>query len=153
VEGGIMCLSEALITFAANGEVLGRIGNRARHAAPHGVFRCRDAADGRERWIAIAIHDDADWRTLVAAMDHPAWATEASLASAAGRLARIGEVECHIDGWTRTHDAGPLAERLHWEGTDAAPVSDLGDVHDAPQLGHRPHSRAVDSLVLGRRPA
>ncbi len=153
VEGGIVCLSEALITFAANGEVLGRIGNRARHAAPHGVFRCRDAADGRERWIAIAIHDDADWRTLVAAMDHPAWATDASLAAAGGRLARIGEVECHIDGWTRTHDAGPLAERLQQAGIDAAPVRDLGDVHDDPQLAHRRHFREVDHPVLGRHPA
>src|SRR5258705_5331569 len=106
------CLGEALLTYTANGEVLGRIGNRARHAAPHGVFRCKDADDGRERWIAIAIHDDADWRKLVTAMGNPAWATDPSLASAAGRLARVGEVECHVDGWTRADDARALTTRL-----------------------------------------
>jgi len=153
VEGGLVCLSEALVTFAANGEVLGRIGNRARHAVPHGVFRCRDAADGRERWIAIAIHDDADWRKLVAAMGDPAWATDASLAAVAGRQTRIGEVECHLDGWTREHDARPLAERLQAAGLDAAPVLDLGDLHDDPQLAHRRHFREVEHPVIGRHPA
>jgi benzylsuccinate CoA-transferase BbsF subunit len=153
VEGGIVCLTEALLTFAANGEALGRIGNRARHAAPHGVFRCLDAADGRERWIAIAVHDDADWRALVGAMGKPAWATDASLATTAGRLARVGEVECHVDGWTRTQDARPLAERLQAAGVDAAPVLDLGDLHDDPQLAHRRHFRWVEHPVLGRHPA
>jgi benzylsuccinate CoA-transferase BbsF subunit len=153
VEGGIECLGEALLTFSANGEVLGRIGNRARHAAPHGVFRCRDAEDGRERWIAIAIHDDADWKRLVAAMDAPAWATDASLTATAGRLARVGEVECHVDGWTRGQDARTLAERLQQAGIDAAPVLDLGDLHDDPQLAHRRHFRWVEHPVLGRHPA
>jgi benzylsuccinate CoA-transferase BbsF subunit len=152
VEGGIICLSEALLTYSANGEALGRIGNRARHAAPHGVFRCKDADDGRERWIAIAVHDDADWRKLVAAMGSPAWA-DASLASVAGRLARIGEIECHVDGWTRGEDAHALAARLQAAGVDAAAVSDLGDLHDDPQLSHRRHFRYVDHPVLGRHPA
>jgi benzylsuccinate CoA-transferase BbsF subunit len=152
VEGGIICLSEALLTYSANGEALGRIGNRARHAAPHGVFRCKDADDGRERWIAIAVHDDADWRKLVAAMGSPAWA-DASLASVGGRLARTGEIECHVDGWTRGEDARALAARLQAASVDAAAVSDLGDLHDDPQLSHRRHFRYVDHPVLGRHPA
>jgi crotonobetainyl-CoA:carnitine CoA-transferase CaiB-like acyl-CoA transferase len=153
VEGGIACLGETLLTFAANGETVGRIGNRDRHAAPHGVFRCRDADDGRERWIAVAVHDDVDWRALVDAMGRPAWATDASLAAASGRLARVGEVECHLDGWTRTQDARALAERLQQAGLDAAPVLDLGDLHDDPQLVHRRHFRWVDHPVLGHHPA
>jgi benzylsuccinate CoA-transferase BbsF subunit len=153
VEGGIVCLSEALVTYAADGEAVGRIGNRSRHAAPHGVFRCRDAADGRERWIAIAVHDDHDWRALVDAMGRPAWAIDASLATSAGRLARIGEVECHLDGWTRTHEARPLAETLQAASIDAAPVLDLGDLHDDPQLAHRRHFRTVEHPVLGTHPA
>lgn len=153
VEGGVVCLSEALVTWAANGEALGRAGNRARHAVPHGVFRCQDTPDGRERWIALAVHDDADWKALVDAMGRPAWATDAGLAATAGRLARIGEVECHLDGWTRTHEAHALAERLQAAGIDAAPVLDLGDLHDDPQLAHRRHFREVAHPVLGRHPA
>src|SRR5205823_13534352 len=51
VEGGIVCLSESMITYAANGEILGRMGNRSRHEAPHGVFPCA----GKDRWVAIAV--------------------------------------------------------------------------------------------------
>jgi len=153
VEGGIVCLSEAMLTYTANGDVVGRIGNRSRHEAPHGVFRCRDATDGRERWIAIAVHDDVDWQRLVAAMGSPAWATDRSLATASGRLARVGEVECHVDGWTREHEAPALAERLQASGIDAAPVLDLGDLHDDRQLAHRRHFRWVEHPVLGRHPA
>src|SRR5262249_34060630 len=39
VEAGIVCLSESILTWTANGEALTRTGNRSRHAAPHGVFR------------------------------------------------------------------------------------------------------------------
>jgi benzylsuccinate CoA-transferase BbsF subunit len=153
VEGGIVCLSEALVTYAANGEVVGRAGNRSRHAAPHGVFRCADAPDGRERWIAIAVHGDDDWRRFVAAMGNPTWATDRSLATTAGRLGRVGELECQVEGWTRPQDARPLAERLQAAGVEAAPVLDLGDVHDDPQLAHRRQFRAVEHPVLGRHPA
>src|SRR5207244_553955 len=88
VEGGIVCLSESMITYAANGEILGRMGNRSRHEAPHGVFPCA----GKDRWEAIVVHDDEDWRRLVRAMGEPAWATDAGLATTAGRLARADEV-------------------------------------------------------------
>jgi crotonobetainyl-CoA:carnitine CoA-transferase CaiB-like acyl-CoA transferase len=83
----------------------------------------------------------------------PRWATDASLAAIGGRLARMGEVECHMDGWTRTHDARPLAETLQQAGIDAAPVLDLGDLHEDPQLAHRRHFREVDHPVIGRHPA
>src|SRR5581483_594716 len=73
VEGGIVCLTESIVTYTGTGEILTRMGNRSRDAAPHGVFRCADE-DGRERWVAIAVHDDADWRRFVDALGRPAWA-------------------------------------------------------------------------------
>jgi len=153
VEGGIVCLSEMIASYGANGEVLERRGNRSRQAAPHGVFRCRDAEDGRERWIAVAVHDDADWSRLADAMGRPAWALAPALATAAGRLEAVARIEAGVDEWTRHHDARPLAERLQAAGLDAAPVEDLGDLHEDPQLAHRRHFRAVRHPVLGEHPA
>jgi crotonobetainyl-CoA:carnitine CoA-transferase CaiB-like acyl-CoA transferase len=153
VEGGIVCLTENILTYTATGEILERNGNRSRHAAPHGVFRCRNHADGRERWLALAVHDDADWQTLVAEMDAPAWAHEPGLATAAGRLARVDDVERSVAAWAAEHDAPALAERLQAAGLDAAAVADLGDLHDDPQLAHRGHFAWVDHAVLGHHPA
>jgi benzylsuccinate CoA-transferase BbsF subunit len=151
VEAGIVCLTESMLAWTANGEVLGRMGNRSRHAAPHGVFRAADR-DGRERWIAIAVHDDADWARLVDALGRPAWATAPALATAAGRLAAVDAIETALEAWTRARDAEATAALLQAAGVDAALVADLGDLHDDPQLAHRRHFRPVEHPVLGRHP-
>jgi benzylsuccinate CoA-transferase BbsF subunit len=152
VEGGIVCLSEPMLAYTASGEVLGRLGNRSAHAAPHGVFRCRDRGTN-ERWVAIAVHDDDDWRRLVDALGRPSWATDASLGTLDGRLARAGELECKLDGWTRERTQEDAVATLLAAGIDAAPVEDLGDLHDDPQLAHRRHFRPVEHPVLGKHPA
>lgn len=152
VEGGIVCLSESMATYTATGDALGRLGNRSRHAAPHGVFRCANE-DGRERWIAIVVHDDADWARLVQALGRPAWALDPVLATTAGRLAHVDALEAGLGEWTRTHQAGPLAESLQRAGVEAAAVLDLAGLHDDPQLVHRRHFRTVEHPVLGAHPA
>lgn len=152
VEGGIVCLAESVATFTVTGEALGRIGNRSRHAAPHGVFRCADEG-GRERWIAIAVHDDDDWRRLVEAIGRPAWACDPALATAAGRLEHVDALEAHVAVWTAGQRAGALAGSLQERGIDAAAVLDLGDLHQDPQLAHRGHFQTVRHPVLGDHPA
>jgi len=135
VEGGIVCLSESMITYAANGEILGRMGNRSRHEAPHGVFPCA----GKDRWEAIVVHE-------------PAWATDAGLATTAGRLARVDELERQLAEWTAPRPAGEVAELLQAAGVEAGPVEDFADLHGDPQLAHRHHFREVEHAVLGRHP-
>jgi len=152
VEGGIVCLSESIATFTANGEILGRLGNRSRHEAPHGVFRCADE-DGRERWIAIVVHDDTDWQRLVQALGRPAWALEPQLATTAGRLAAVDALEARLEEWTGSQRASALAASLQAAGIDAGPVADLADLHDDPQIAHRGHFGDVHHPVLGTHPA
>jgi len=152
VEAGIVCLTESILTYTANGEVLERMGNRSRHAAPHGVFRCADAG-GRDRWVAVAVHDDEDWQRLVDVLGRPAWAVEPALATTAGRQERAAELEARLEEWTRTQTAADAAVRLQTAGVDAAPVEDFGDLHDDPQLAHRRHFRTVEHDVLGAHPA
>jgi len=152
VEGGIVCLTESILTYTATGEILARMGNRSRHAAPHGVFRCADE-DGRDRWVAIAVHDDEDWQRLVDVLGRPAWAVGAELATTAGRQAHVDELEARLEEWTRTETAAGAAARLQSAGLDAAPVEDFGDLHADPQLAHRRHFRTVAHGVLGSHPA
>jgi len=149
VEGGILCLTESIITYAANGDVIDRMGNRSRHAVPHGVFRCADE-DGRDRWVAIAIHDDDDWQRFVRAIGEPEWATQSALATVGGRQAHVGEIECHIEGWTRTTTPQAVAKLLQGAGVEAAPVQDFADLQSDPQLAHREHFRSVTHPVLGQ---
>jgi benzylsuccinate CoA-transferase BbsF subunit len=151
VEAGIVCLSEAIVTYTANGEILSRTGNRSRHAAPHGVFRCADL-EGRERWVAIAVHDDDDWQRLVSTLGRPPWADDLALTTLAGRQGRVAEIEARLEEWTRERTPAAVAEQLQAAGVDAAPVEDFGDLHDDPQLADRAHFRPVEHAVLGRHP-
>lgn len=152
VEGGVVCVSEFVVSWTANGEILERDGNRSRHAVPHGVFRCADE-DGRERWVAIAVHDDEDWARLVAAMGAPAWATDPTLATFVGRRARVDAIEDDLGTWTRSRGAADVAALLQAAGVDAAAVADLGDTLDDPQLAHRRHFRHVTHPIFGDYPA
>jgi len=146
VETGIYGLSEWLLGYEASGQTVGRAGNRSPHAAPHGVFPCA----GEDRWIAMAVHDDADWRRLVDAMGKPAWATAAALTSADGRLRAVDALEHHLAAWTATQDAADLAAALQAAGLDAAPVADMQDVLADPQLAHRNHFHELTHPVVGR---
>jgi benzylsuccinate CoA-transferase BbsF subunit len=148
VEGGIVCLAESILSYTADGVVLTRLGNRSPHEAPHGVFPCA----GNDRWIAIAVHDDDDWRRLVRALGAPAWAADPGLATTAGRLAAVDDVERRLAEWTRERAPATVAELLQAAGVDAAPVEDFADLHEDPQLAHRAHFRPVEHAVLGRHP-
>ena len=145
VETGVYCLSEWLLAYQASGESFGRAGNSSPAAVPHGVFPAR----GDDRWIAIAIHSDADWRALRAAIDGPEWASAADLDTLSGRRELRRQIEERLAEWTAAHDAGELAAALQRAGIDAAPVADLQDVLNDPQLAHRGHFNHLRHPLLG----
>ncbi len=150
VEGGIVCLSENIVTYTATGEALGRLGNRSRHAAPHGAFRCAPQNGDDDRWVAIAVHDDADWQRFRQAIDDPPWTTAARFATSAGRLANVGELEERVTSWTRTRSAAEVMTTLQAAGIDAGVVENFEDLTQDPQLAHRRHFREVEHPLIGK---
>jgi benzylsuccinate CoA-transferase BbsF subunit len=149
VEGGVTCLSENLLTCAANGERLGRIGNRSRHAAPHGAFRCAAKDGDDDRWVAIAVHDDEDWQCFRQAIGDPAWAADARYATTAGRLAHVDQLEDRIAAWSRARAAEDVMQALQAARIDAGVVQNFEDLIHDPQLAHRGHFREVVHAVIG----
>jgi len=150
VEGGVVCLSENIVTYTATGEILERRGNRSRHAAPHGVFRCAPKGEDDDRWVAVAIHDDADWQRFGAALGHPPWAAEARFAHTEGRLANVDALEGQVATWTRARAAEDVTATLQAAGIDAGMVQNFEDLNRDPQLAHRRHFRQVEHRVIGK---
>jgi crotonobetainyl-CoA:carnitine CoA-transferase CaiB-like acyl-CoA transferase len=146
VETGIYGLGDWLLGYSVTGESFARVGNRSRHAAPHGVFPCA----GDDRWIALAVHSDDDWQRLVRAMGAPAWATASELVTVQGRLDRIAMIEQRIAEWTSPQDAVALAAKLQSVGLDAAVVADMQDLLKDPQLAARGHFHELSHPVVGR---
>src|SRR5882757_4670365 len=65
-------LGEALLLAAAGAEPH-RIGNDHLSMAPHGVY----PAQGEDRWVSIAVADDAEWQALAAMIDETGVPAEA----------------------------------------------------------------------------
>jgi benzylsuccinate CoA-transferase BbsF subunit len=121
--------------YVLNGRAEGPIGNRhpLGAAAPHGVFPCA----GDDRWIALAVSSDEEWRSLVTAMEDPEWARAPELAEAAGRIGNIDELHERLSAWTRDFDDRELARRLQQMGLAATPVSDVADLLNDPHFTAR----------------
>jgi len=149
VEGGVVCLSENILTYTANGDLLERMGNRSRHAAPHGVFRCAPSGEDDDRWVVIAVHNDEDWDRFVDALGRPTWALQPSYRRTAGRLAAVATLEREVGEWTRTQRAEDVVELLQRVGVEAALVNNFEDLLKDPQLASRDHFRTVDHGVIG----
>jgi benzylsuccinate CoA-transferase BbsF subunit len=134
-EGIVQLVGPAFMDYVMNGRVSGPLGNRhpLGAGAPHGVFPCA----GDDRWISIAAVTDDEWQGLVRAMGQPAWARDAVLKTAAGRVARIDDVHEKLAAWTKGFDDRALATQLQEHGVPAAPVSSIADLLLDPQFRAR----------------
>lgn len=152
VEAGINLLGPILLDVAVNGRSTrdGTYppGNRLEHpdAAPHGVYPCR----GEDRWIAIAVFDDAEWRALVSVMGGPAWAAEARFATQGARFANQDALDALVGAWTADKDRYDLMHRLQAAGVAAGAVQTAEDTNDNdPQIAGRGLFFEMDHPVIG----
>ncbi|MEZ4331884.1 MAG: CoA transferase [Myxococcota bacterium] len=132
VEASLHHVPEALMDHAIAGRVRRAAGNDHPRMAPHGVYPCA----GEDRWIAISVWDDAQWRALCAEMDAPELAGDPLLADVDGRRRARAALDARIAAWTRGHDPIALMGRLQKRGVPAAAV------HDAADHARDPHWQA-----------
>src|ERR1700756_90149 len=69
-EAALHNLAPALVDYFSSGRVAGPAGNRSECYAPHGAYRCADV-DGHERWLALAVANDEEWRGMLAVLGNP----------------------------------------------------------------------------------
>ena len=121
------------------GTVPDGLGNRSpeRAAAPHGVYRCRDDATGRERWCAIAVFDDDEWRRFAAALGRPHGRDDARCARWRTGGATPTRLDRLVESWTRERAAEQVMQLLQAAGIAAGVVADAGDLAGDPQLRAR----------------
>jgi crotonobetainyl-CoA:carnitine CoA-transferase CaiB-like acyl-CoA transferase len=152
VEAGVELLGPVLLDVAVNGRGTRRpdfpAGNRLEHppAAPHGVYPCR----GDDRWVAIAVFDDAEWKALVGVLGEPEWAADPRFETLAARVANQDDLDAHLGAWTAERDRHEVMAALQAVGVRAGAVQDAEDVneHD-PQMAHRDAFFELDHPVIG----
>jgi crotonobetainyl-CoA:carnitine CoA-transferase CaiB-like acyl-CoA transferase len=149
IETGVYGLSEMIVRYSANAEVMSRLANRCEYAAPHGIYPALGEA-GAEAWIAIAVFDDAQWQALLAVMgDAGARVRDARFATAEGRMEHVEELEAALAEWTALQPPRELMERLQAAGVEAGVVQGMADLLEDPQLAERSHFLPIDHEPLG----
>jgi crotonobetainyl-CoA:carnitine CoA-transferase CaiB-like acyl-CoA transferase len=145
-EAGLQFLAPALLDAAVNGRDLMRCGNRDPDAIPHGVYPCR----GPDRWCAVSVWNDDEWRRLVGALGRPGWAGDPRWQTAPGRRAGAVELDRRLTAWTLPLEAEEVMTRLQAAGVHAAVVRTMAELFSDPQLLHRQVWRALDHPEIGR---
>ena len=134
-ESTIAVLAPALVEYEANGHDREPIGNRHERFAPHGVYACA----GKDRWIAIAVTDDAQYPDLVTALGLPTDVVPRD-ADEAYRRAAADYLDEAIGSRTRDRDADELMHLLQARGIPAGVVHDAqGVIELDEQLTARGH--------------
>jgi crotonobetainyl-CoA:carnitine CoA-transferase CaiB-like acyl-CoA transferase len=122
-----------------------RDGNRLPDRAPNDAYACR----GEDRWIAISVASDREWRELCGVAGKPEWATDPRFAKTAARLANVEELDRTLSAWTSGEDMHDLMHRLQAVGVAAGAVLDARDMVEDANLTARNFFREIDAPEIG----
>lgn len=145
VETALNVAAEQVIEHSAYGALLKRDTNRGPHAAPQGVYACRE--DGE--LLALAVATDAQWRSLVSLIGDPPWARAPELASSDGRRRQHDAIDSALAAWLSEHPLDAVVERLIAAGIPAAALVNAHRVLPNPQLEHRGFFQVLEHPVTG----
>jgi crotonobetainyl-CoA:carnitine CoA-transferase CaiB-like acyl-CoA transferase len=146
-EAAIPVMAASLLEYQMTGRTPERRGNRSAWAAPQGCYRCA----GDDRWAVISCFDDAMFARLAKAIGRDEWATDARLASVAGRLEHHDELDQGITAWTASRSPYDVMHTLQAAGVRASAVLDGRDALLDPHLKARKQYDRVEQPLLGSR--
>jgi crotonobetainyl-CoA:carnitine CoA-transferase CaiB-like acyl-CoA transferase len=152
VEGALNAAAEQLLEFTATGKKMQRLGNRASHAAPQGLYPARGHSAEAPRWLALSVETDAQWHALAALLDRLDWADDPALASLAGRRAQHDALDEHLRSWVAERDVDDAVDALLSAGVPAAPLCDPRLASRCPQHAARGFFEEVTHPVTGTQP-
>lgn len=133
LEAGLHFMATPLLDAAVNGREPEKRGNAAPGAAPHGIYRCA----GDDRWCAIAVFTDEEWRSFCKAAGHGEWIADPRFSTLGQRKASEAELNRLVEAWTQGLPAEQVMAVLQGAGVAAGVVQNARDIYEDPQLRHR----------------
>jgi benzylsuccinate CoA-transferase BbsF subunit len=140
-------IGEIYLDYMVNKRVPQPVGNRSPYVAPHGCYRCQ----GEDRWCAISVYTDEEWRNFCRAIGDPPWTKEPKFADLRSRLKNVEELDRLVEEWTSQHDAREVMEILQAAGVPAGVVQRAPDTLEDPQLKARNAVVEVTHPVVGKK--
>jgi crotonobetainyl-CoA:carnitine CoA-transferase CaiB-like acyl-CoA transferase len=123
LETTIAMIGPEMMYQFARGQPPPKLGNASHEYVPQDSYPCK----GEDRWCAISITREEEWRALCNVIDRPSWAREARFADAEKRRQQIEIIDAEIRAWTSLQDAWEAAEILQAAGIPAGAVQNAED--------------------------
>jgi len=144
-ESAIHFLEPAVLDYIVNGRIAGRMGNRHPAAVPHNAYPCR----GKDRWVAIAVQTDTEWRGLCKAIGRPELAEDLRFHTFMARKENEEALDHLIGKWTSGYLAEEVMLLMQGAGVPSGVVSACQDLFEDPQLRHRNHFVRLNHKEIG----
>jgi crotonobetainyl-CoA:carnitine CoA-transferase CaiB-like acyl-CoA transferase len=109
------------------------------------VYPC----SGNERWCAITIRDDDDWRRFRAAIGDPDWARAREYETAHGRIETRAVLDRRVTEWTSARTDREVTELLQRAGVPAGFMMYASDMPGDPHLLARGYPQPVEQPGVG----
>ena len=149
VEGALNAAAEQILEHSAYGNLMQREGNRAAHAAPQGLYRCR--SDDELSWLALSVSSDEQWEALVELLGGPDWSRDPELQTLTGRRAAHDRIDAELRPWFEDRELGNAVDTLLAAGIPAARVANPYTARN-PQLEARGFYEVCTHPVVGDHP-
>jgi crotonobetainyl-CoA:carnitine CoA-transferase CaiB-like acyl-CoA transferase len=126
-------IGEHLLEYAMNGVQTSPQGNRHRFFAPQGCYRC----NGEDRWIAITIRSDDEWRKFCEVLGHQEWFADPRFATREARQKNHDQLDRLIEAWTLSRNHCEAMHELQHGGLPAGAVLDVVELSNDLHLRER----------------
>jgi crotonobetainyl-CoA:carnitine CoA-transferase CaiB-like acyl-CoA transferase len=150
LEVGSYLIGPALLDYFANGHETEPAGNADAFVdqVPNETYPCTGG-----EWVAVTARDDAEWQALCQVIGRADLASEPSLRTVEGRVARRGEVDAAVAAWCASRSAENAMTTLQEGGVPAGRVQDAASLSADPHLAARGFLREFpDHPHFGTRP-
>lgn len=145
-EAGIHFLAPLMMNWFVHGREPNRAGNRCADVAPHGVYKCL----GHERWCAIAVSSEEEWRRLCLAMEQPDLAEDPRFATMLARVENSEQLDLLVEEWTGARSAEEVMGQLQQAGVAAGAVLNGRDLVENDHLNARGFYKELVHPEIGR---
>ena len=144
-EGPVCQIGEVVAACERDGGQPERRGNAHYRHAPHGVYRTA----GDDRWIAISVTTDGQWKAFCRVVDRPDLAYDPRFACEESRKRSEQVLNDCISAWTMDKDSLKLMGDLQSAGVPAGAVHDNRDLLGDPHLRERGFFVELDEPDVG----
>jgi len=132
-------LEGILPEYAYHGAVRERTGNIAHNSAPTNAYACADGS-----LVCIAANTTSLFTTLSRTIGRDDFATDLSLDTNEGRVARASELDSAIGAWTSRRTADEVVALLRAHEVPVSRINSIADIVTDPQFVDREMSVRVE---------